>query len=79
MLTRQQVMTATRFHDTRICPCGTRYSNNLRRNGATKTWKTRPDEFRIPVKFGLRGYSYLEPADLPYVHTEEDCTYVAGA
>lgn len=30
-----------------------------RRNGATKTWKTRPGEFRIPVKFGLYGYGYI--------------------
>lgn len=27
----------------------------LRRNGQTKLWKTRPDEFRIPVKAGLRA------------------------
>lgn len=27
----------------------------LRRNGATKLWKTRPDDFRIPVKAGLRA------------------------
>lgn len=27
----------------------------LRRNGKTKTWKTRPDDFRIPVKAGLRA------------------------
>ncbi len=26
---------------------------NVRRSGMTKTWKTRPGEFRIPVKFGL--------------------------
>jgi hypothetical protein len=25
-----------------------------RRNGATKLWKTRPDDFRIPVKAGLK-------------------------
>jgi hypothetical protein len=27
----------------------------LRRNGKTQLWKTRPDEFRIPVKAGLRA------------------------
>lgn len=27
----------------------------LRRNGKTQTWKTRPGEFRIPVKAGLRA------------------------
>ena len=31
----------------------------VRRNGKTKTWKTRPGEFRIPVKAGLRSYGYL--------------------
>lgn len=30
-----------------------------RRNGATKTWKTRPNEFRIPVKAGLRACGYI--------------------
>lgn len=28
-----------------------------RRNGATKTWKTRPSEFRIPIKIGFRECS----------------------
>lgn len=27
----------------------------LRRNGSTQLWKTRPTEFRIPVKAGLRS------------------------
>lgn len=31
-----------------------------RRNGATKTWKTRPNEFRIPIKRGLREYGYID-------------------
>lgn len=26
-----------------------------RRNGRTQTWKTRPSEFRIPLKAGLRA------------------------
>ena len=29
-----------------------------RRNGRTQTWKTRPTEFRIPIKHGL--YTYAE-------------------
>lgn len=28
----------------------------LRRNGATQRWKTRPAEYRIPVKAGLKSY-----------------------
>lgn len=31
----------------------------LRRNGATKTWKTRPGHFKIPVKAGLRSCAYI--------------------
>lgn len=31
----------------------------VRRNGATKTWKTRPGDFRIPIKAGLRVYGEL--------------------
>ncbi len=30
-----------------------------RRNGKTKTWKTRPNEFKIPVKYGLYEYFYI--------------------
>lgn len=26
----------------------------VRRNGKTQTWKTRPGEFRIPIKAGFR-------------------------
>jgi len=31
----------------------------VRRNGSTKTWKTRPGEFRIPVKYGMYEYFYI--------------------
>lgn len=31
-----------------------------RRNGSTMYWKTRPGEYRIPVKYGLRGYEYIK-------------------
>jgi hypothetical protein len=31
-----------------------------RRNGKTQTWKTRPVEFRIPVKHGLYDYFNID-------------------
>lgn len=31
-----------------------------RRNGATKVWKTRPEEFKIPVKYGMYNYFYID-------------------
>lgn len=30
-----------------------------RANGKLKTWKTRPNEWRLPVVHGLKGYFYL--------------------
>jgi hypothetical protein len=32
-------------------------------NGACKTWKTRPDEFRLPMKYGLRECCYITEAN----------------
>ena len=34
-----------------------------RANGACKTWKTRPDDYRLPVKYGLRQCFYLTPSN----------------
>jgi len=30
-------------------------------NGTCKTWKTRPNDFRLPVKHGLRDCFYITP------------------
>lgn len=42
-----------------------------RRNGATKTWKTRPGEFRIPVKAGFRTSGYVEHNNLHHFEIRE--------
>jgi hypothetical protein len=31
-----------------------------RRNGKTQTWKTRPNDFRIPVKAGLKSCGAID-------------------
>ena len=36
---------------------GSPYS--VRVNGKCKTWKTRPNEFRLPVKRGLYEFGYI--------------------
>ena len=68
MITKTQAMTHDNFEDTS--------SNNAdgtpqrwRRNGATKTWKTRPTHFRIPVKHGLYNYGYIDQDNAPYFKT----------
>ena len=30
-----------------------------RRNGRTQTWKTRPNDFRIPIKYGFKEYGQV--------------------
>lgn len=45
-----------------------------RSNGRVKEWVTRPDEFRAPIKHGLRDYFYLDhDSDLTLWHKESDC------
>ncbi len=42
-------------------------------NGAAKVWTTRPDEFLVPLKHGLRHYSYLTETNDYMFHREQDC------
>lgn len=59
MITYEQALTANHFeHRTLKNADGTPV--RARRNGKTKTWKTRPGHFKIPVKHGLKGYFYIE-------------------
>ena len=46
MITKEQAMIEDHFIDY--------WGNRWRRNGVTKTWKTRPEEFRLPIKCGFR-------------------------
>ena len=50
MITKRQAITEDEFHENGTC-------RRCRRNGETQTWKTRPAEWRIPVRFGLRAGS----------------------
>jgi hypothetical protein len=33
-------------------------------NGSIKTWKSRPDDFRLPVKHGLKHCFYITPENV---------------
>lgn len=65
MVTKQEAMTENHFVESAT---GARW----RRNGATKVWKTRPDEFRVPVKFGLYGYGYITDSNAHLFEVERD-------
>ena len=82
MLTRAQALTCQEFHQD---PCYRTYGPRgglqttrcvrVRRNGMTQTWKTRPTEWRLPVKYGIyaRGQFSLTQADADKWHAAEDC------
>lgn len=43
-------------------------------NGAVKLWKTRPNEFRIPIKYGLNGgYDYITQDNYQMFHLNGTC------
>lgn len=63
-LTRENCETATKFFHKYWKVSTGRFG--CRRNGKTKLWKTRPTEFKIPVKRGLRNYGYLTHLDCNY-------------
>ena len=86
MITREQALHSQAFHfeDGPKGPCSrtvgprggvTESIVRARRNGMTQTWKTRPDEFRIPVKYGIRARDQfsIHEYDANRWHAEEAC------
>ena len=48
-------------------------------NGKPKTWKTRPDEVRVLVKWGLYRYDYVTESELGLVCLSEESAMEAMA
>lgn len=44
----------------------------VRVTGKVHTWKTRPGEFKVPVKHGLRTSGYITPANAANWSTTEE-------
>lgn len=82
MITRDQALTCNEFHAKCTRTVGPRGGVTVkqevwRRNGKTQTWKTRPEDYRIPVKFGLYAYGEITQANAALVHAPEDCPLLA--
>lgn len=79
MVTKDQAMTCDEFHygtcTRTVEPRGgvTERVEHWRRNGRTITWKTRPDEFRLPVKYGMRGYGDIHHGNADQFHVAGEC------
>jgi hypothetical protein len=78
-ITADDAMTVTYLHHGTCCatvgPRGgvTRKSEVWRRNGKTQTWKSRPGDYRLPVKHGLKSYDAITPQYADAVHDEQAC------
>lgn len=42
-------------------------------NGKPKFWKRRPNDFRIPYKYGLYEYGYINQDNAKDFHIWQDC------
>ena len=82
MITKTQALTTQEFHAEFPGGCSQKTGPEggikviqevWRRNGKTQTWKTRPSEWRIPVKHGLYDYGNIRDYDADKFHTTEDC------
>ncbi len=72
MVTKEQAMTEREFHQEHQ-PDGSGKIYKYRRNGRTRVWVTRPDEFRVPVVYGLRGYDAITELNAALFHPAAAC------
>lgn len=56
--TMQDFINANHFED-KILKNADGTPVRYRRSGKTKLWKTRPNDFQIPIKRGLYSYGYI--------------------
>ena len=79
MVNKQQAETANHFHfgecHRSIGPRGAVKDTIkiVRRTGRTKVWKTRPDNFQTPVKYGLYESGYITQDNASAFHIPEEC------
>lgn len=81
MITREQALdeSITEFHygecTQKIGPKGSVVMRiqRVRRNGKCQTWKTRPEDFRLPIKYGLRDCGEITPSNASQFHVAADC------
>ena len=67
MLTKEQAIKAGEYSGTVLhhatAKGGDGTPARCRSNGKCKTWKTRPDDFQLPVKYGIKMCFYITPAN----------------
>lgn len=59
MVTKEQAMNARHFRSLKIKRADGKTPIEVRVSGRCQTWKTRPTEFKVPIKYGLYESSYI--------------------
>jgi hypothetical protein len=79
MVTKEQAMRCRYFHfgtcERHKGPRGgvTEHIECWRGNGQCKTWKTRPNDFQLPIKHGLYTYNCIDQSNSHLFHVAEEC------
>ena len=79
-ITKEQALLEREFHygncSRHIGPRGgvTVQSESWRASGSCQTWKTRPGDFRLPVKYGMHSHGEITPTTAQMFHSLSDCT-----
>lgn len=87
-ITKQQATTERWFHYSPRCELRAGHTGlakdrptieRWKANGACQTWKTRPDEFRLPLKHGMYAYGELTDRNAHEFHLEGECPHGFGS
>lgn len=62
MVTKEQALTA-RYFEHATLKNADKTPVRARANGKCQTWKTRPEAFKLPVKYGLKQCFYITEAN----------------
>jgi hypothetical protein len=88
MVTKAQAMTCREFHANGCVrmpdgPRGGKGKTHIevwRANGRCQTWRTRPDDFKLPVKYGFKGpYTYITNGNAEQFHVASECPLATTA
>lgn len=83
-MTREDAINATHHQELHAGECkliigsrgGTTHRVEVWRvNGRCQTWKTRPADFSLPIKYGFKGpHSYVTPQNMHVFHLASECS-----
>lgn len=79
MISREEALTRDTFYLIERRRTGGKANRvvTVRRSGKTKTWKTRPDEWDMPVKYGLYTSFHLTQFDAADIYSDPEVAQMA--